>query len=50
MDIDKDWIWDKCDDTDNRYIESNSNFFIWLLVFIVLIFGWWIFLMIRKLK
>lgn len=50
MDIDKDWIWDICDETDNRYIESNSNFFIWLLVFIVLIFGWWIFMMIRKLK
>jgi hypothetical protein len=50
IDIDKDWIWDKCDETDNRYIESNSTFFIWLLVFIVIIFGWWIFLMIRKLK
>jgi len=50
IDIDKDWIWDKCDKNDNRYIESNSTFFIWLLIFIVIIFGWWIFLMIRKLK
>jgi len=50
IDIDKDWLWDVCDDTDNRYIESNSTFFIWLLIFITVIFGWWIFIMIRKLK
>ncbi len=49
-DVDKDWVWDICDSEDNRYIESNSNFFIWLLMFIILIFGGWIFLMIRKLK
>lgn len=49
-DIDKDWAWDICDKKDNRYIESNSNFFIWLLIFIVLIFWWWIFIMIKKLK
>ncbi|MDQ7008876.1 MAG: thrombospondin type 3 repeat-containing protein, partial [Candidatus Gracilibacteria bacterium] len=49
-DIDKDGIGDKCDETDNRYIESNSTFFIGLLLFIVFIFGGGIFLMIKKLK
>ena len=49
-DIDKDGVWDKCDDNDNRYIESNSTFFIWLLIFITLIFGTWIYIMIKKLK
>ena len=49
-DIDEDKIWDKCDPKDDRYIESNKWFFIWLLVFIALVFGWWIFYMIRKLK
>ena len=50
MDIDWDLIWDKCDKEDGRYIESNSSFFIWVLVFITLIFWGWIYIMIRKLK
>ena len=50
IDIDKDWIWDKCDNKDDRYIESNKDFFIWLLVIIVLLFWFWIFSMIKKLK
>jgi len=50
IDIDKDWKWDKCDKNDNRYIESNSAFFIWLLIFITLIFGGGIYMMVRKLK
>ncbi|MFK7779656.1 MAG: thrombospondin type 3 repeat-containing protein [Candidatus Gracilibacteria bacterium] len=50
IDIDKDGIGDKCDKEDNRYIESNSTFFIGLLLFITLIFGTGIFFMIKKLK
>jgi len=49
-DVDNDNTWDKCDEKDNRYIESNSNFFIWLLVFITIVFWYWIYVMIRKLK
>lgn len=49
-DVDKDKIWDVCDENDDRYMESNSNFFIWLLVFITIIFGSWIFFIVRKLK
>ena len=49
-DVDNDNIWDKCDKTDDRYIESNSIFFIWLMIFITIIFWTWIFFMIKKLK
>ena len=49
-DIDSDKIGDSCDDKDNRYIESNSTFFIWLIVLITIIFLSWILLMIKKLK
>lgn len=49
-DIDKDKIWDACDDKDDRYIESNKWFFIGLLVLITIVFGVWIFFMIKKLK
>lgn len=49
-DIDKDSIWDACDEKDDRYIESNSNFFIWLLIFITAVFFLWIYMTIRKLK
>ncbi len=49
-DIDKDWMWDVCDKKDDRYIESNKTFFIWLIVFVVLGFLAWIFSMFRKLQ
>jgi len=49
-DIDNDKKWDACDTKDNRYIESNSSFFIWLIVIISLIFFWWIYFMFKKLK
>lgn len=49
-DIDWDKIWDVCDKKDNRYIESNKNFFIWLLISIVVLFLAWIYTMVRKLK
>lgn len=50
VDIDKDWNWDICDKKDDRYIESNSYFFIWLLVFITMIFWVWIYALIRKIN
>ena len=50
MDVDTDGIWDVCDENDDRYIESNSTFFIWLLVIVTLIFWIWIYFMIRKLN
>lgn len=49
-DIDKDNIWDICDEKDDRYIESNKNFFIWILICIVLLFSIWIYIMISKIK
>lgn len=49
-DIDEDKIWDKCDVKDDRFIESNKWFFIWLLVFIALVFGFWIFYTIKKIN
>ena len=49
-DVDKDKVWDVCDEKDDRYMESNSKFFIGLLIFITTIFGAWIFFIIRKLK
>lgn len=49
-DVDKDWVGDTCDKEDNRYIESNKWFFIWLLIFITIIFGAGIFFIIKKLK
>ena len=50
IDIDKDGIWDKCDTKDDRYIESNSNFFVWLIILVTIWFFFWIYMMIRKLK
>jgi hypothetical protein len=49
-DVDKDWIWDICDKKDDRFIESNKYFFIWFVIFIVIIFMWAIFSMIRKIS
>ena len=49
-DIDNDWRGDVCDKKDDRYIESNKTFFIWLLIVIVSAFASWIFFMIRKLQ
>ncbi|MDD3646403.1 MAG: thrombospondin type 3 repeat-containing protein [Candidatus Gracilibacteria bacterium] len=49
-DIDKDSIGDACDEKDDRYIESNSNFFIGLLIFITAVFFLGIYMTIRKLK
>ncbi len=49
-DIDNDGIWDKCDKDDNRFIESNSTFFIILLLIVSIIFWFWIYKMIKKLN
>jgi hypothetical protein len=49
-DLDKDSIWDACDFTDDRYIESNRNFFIWLVISIVTLFLILIAIMFKKLK
>ncbi len=49
-DIDNDSIWDICDEKDDRFIESNKWFFIWLIVFIVLLFLGWIFMMLWKIN
>lgn len=49
-DTDKDWIWNMCDKKDDRYLESNKWFFIWLLIFITIAFGAGIFFIIKKLK
>jgi len=49
-DTDSDNIWDKCDSKDNRYIESNKNLFIGLLVLIALVFSFWIYRMVKQLK
>lgn len=49
-DVDNDWIGDACDEKDNRFIESNSNFFIILIIFITLVFFYWIYKMLKKLK
>lgn len=50
IDIDEDWIGDQCDEKDDRYIESNSTFFIWLLIFISILFWIGIYLLVKKLK
>lgn len=50
IDVDKDNIWDACDKKDNRFMESNWWFFIWLIIFITLVFFYGTFLMLRKLK
>ncbi|MDD2871932.1 MAG: thrombospondin type 3 repeat-containing protein [Candidatus Gracilibacteria bacterium] len=50
LDVDNDKIGDKCDTKDDRYIESNSNFFIGLIVLVTIIFFYGIFVMLRKLK
>lgn len=49
-DIDGDKIGDACDEKDNRYIESNKNLFIWILISVVILFLVWIYAMIRKLQ
>lgn len=49
-DIDSDNIWDKCDNNDSRFIESNKNLFIGLLVFIALLFLFWIYKMVGTIK
>lgn len=49
-DVDKDGKWDLCDLKDDRYIESNRWFFVWLLIFIVTVFWVGIYTMIRKLR
>lgn len=49
-DIDNDWEWDKCDKEDNRFIESNKYFFIWLIFIVVLLFATWISIMFKKLN
>jgi hypothetical protein len=49
-DIDKDWIWDICDEKDDRYIESNRWFFIGLIITIVIIFLVLIWSMVTKLE
>ncbi len=48
--IDRDGIGDKCDDKDDRLLESNRWLVIGIIVLITLIFGVLIFRMIRKLK
>ena len=48
--IDNDKLWDICDIDDNRFIESNSTFFIWIMILIVILFWGGIFVMVRKLK
>jgi len=50
LDIDKDKIGDKCDLKDDRFIESNRNFFIAFILVMVLIFGILIFSLISKLN
>lgn len=49
-DIDNDKIWDKCDKKDDRFVESNKYFFIWLIIFFFLIFNFLIYLMFKKMK
>ncbi len=49
-DIDKDNKGDVCDLEDNRFIESNSSFFIIIVLLLVAVFLWAIYMMIRKLK
>lgn len=50
QDVDNDSIWDSCDQEDNRYIESNTWFFIALAIFFALIFLWWIYMLLAKLQ
>lgn len=47
-DIDKDLIWDSCDTKDNRFIESNKYFFIWLMLIVTFLFLFAIYVMIKK--
>lgn len=49
-DTDKDNIWNSCDKKDDRYIESNKNFFIALILAIVSLFLIWIFVIIKQIK
>lgn len=49
-DIDKDNIGDVCDDKDNRFIESNKTFFIGFLVFLIILFLWKIYSMVRQIE
>gem|GEM_PF-3113351 len=49
-DVDGDKIGDICDDSDDRYVESNKEFFIIIMVLVTLIFGVGIFFMVRKLR
>jgi hypothetical protein len=49
-DTDWDWIGDICDKKDNRFIESNKYFFIWLIIIIIWIFWVWILIMVKKIK
>jgi hypothetical protein len=49
-DVDKDGIWDACDDKDDRFIESNKNFFMGFLIVVALVFVTMIFMMTKKLN
>jgi len=49
-DVDQDKKWDACDIKDDRYMESNKDFFLGIMFLIVVIFGVGIFAMVSKLK
>lgn len=49
-DVDNDKIWDVCDKIDDRFIESNRYFFIWISIFFFLLFNFLIYLMFKKMK
>ena len=49
-DLDWDNIWDACDKEDNRFLESNKWFMIFIVLIIISIFGFWIYTMIQKIN
>ena len=49
-DIDKDGKWDICDDSDDRFMASNEQFFVLVLIILALIFSVGITIMIRKIQ
>lgn len=48
FDGDEDGLWDACDSKDDRYLESNKALFVWIAVGIIILFGWLIYLMLKK--
>ncbi len=50
LDTDKDGLGNICDEDDNRFLESNKNIFIFLMLLVIAGFIWAIFMMMKKLK